>query len=207
MRIDRNIEFFEGSRLPYQVRVIRKSRPIVESYDTYEEAVLARDEIIANYRATGNLMHSKTYEPGKLKIARRKYRSDDLRKAFKSGRPYYSIDTVCKKCNRKHTYHLQQSYQQFLDRDQICQSCCTKTRYDDLLEIRYSKEESNSNNRSTGVKNISFDKDYSKYRITIDRKKARVTRFADTLDEAIAIKESVLDFYKEFDRLPTLDEV
>lgn len=207
MRIDRNISYLKGRQLPYQIRVKRNDLYINESYATYEEAVKARDEIEANYRKTGKIEHSSIYENGRFKLAKARYQTDDLKRSTKSGRPVYSIDTVCKQCNRAHTYQWFKYYQQFLDRDQICQSCCTKARYDDLLEIRYSKEESNSNNRSTGVKNISFDKDYSKYRITIDRKKARVTRFADTLDEAIAIKERVLDFYEQFDRLPTLEEV
>lgn len=56
-------------------------------------------------------------------------------------------------------------------------------------------------------KNVTFDRGYSKHRVTIERKKVRVTRFADTLNEAIAIKERILDFYEKHDRLPTHDEI
>lgn len=207
MRIERNIEFLDGHQLSYQVQVARKTRIIVESYDTYEEAVKARDEIIANYRATGKMIHSSIYENGRLKLAKRRYQSDDLKKTVKSGRKYYSIDVICSRCNRIHTYHRQFYYRQFVDRGQICQACFTKDRYNGLLETRYARTKSNSNNLSTGVKNVTFDRGYSKYRVTIERKKVRVTRFADTLNEAIAVKERVLDFYKDHDRLPTHDEV
>lgn len=208
MRIERNIEFVEGRQLPYQVRVIRETQLITESYATYEEAMKARDEIEANYRETGKLDHSNNYENGKLKLARSRFQSDALRKTKNSsGQTIFVVDTVCKQCNWEQTYQRSDHYHQFLDRGQICQSCFTKNRYNDLLEIRYSNTKANSNNRSTGIKNIVFDKQYSKYRVTIERKKVRVNRFADTLDEAIAIKERILDFWKEFDRLPMRDEV
>lgn len=167
----------------------------------------ARDEIIANYHATGKMTHSSIYENGRLKLAKRRYQSDDLKKTVKSGRKYYSIDVICSRCNRIHTYHRQFYYRQFVDRGQICQACFTKDRYNGLLETRYARTKSNSNNLSTGVKNVTFDRGYSKYRVTIERRKVRVTRFADTLNEAIAIKERILDFYKDHDRLPTHDEV
>ena len=208
MRIDRNIKLIEGRQLPYQVRVIRKTQLITESYATCEEAVKARDEIEANYRETGKLDHSTNYENGKARLARSRFRSDDLKKTKNSsGQTIFAIDTVCKQCNWEQTYRLSDHYHKFLDRGQICQSCFTKNRYDDLLKIRNSRTKSNSNNQSTGVKNVIFDKQYSKYRVTVERKKMRVNKFADTLNEAIAIKERILDFYKEFDRLPTRDEV
>ena len=208
MRIERNIEFVKQRPLPYQVRVIRKTQLIIESYATYEEAVKARDEIEANYRETGKLDHSNNYENGKVRLARSRFQSDNFKKTKNSsGQTVFAIDTVCKQCNWEQTYRLSDHYHKFLDRGEICQSCFTKNRYNDLLEIRYSNTRSNSNNRSTGVKNIVFDKQYSKYRVTIERKKVRVNRFADTLNEAITIKERILDFYREFDRLPTRDEV
>ena len=49
MRIERNIDFFKDSLLPYQVRVIRRNQNISESYATYEEAIAARNEIEANF--------------------------------------------------------------------------------------------------------------------------------------------------------------
>lgn len=208
MRIERNIEFVKQRPLPYQVRVIRKTQLIIESYATYEEAVKARDEIEANYRETGKLDHSNNYENGKVRLARSRFQSDNFKKTKNSsGQTVFAIDTVCKQCNWEQTYQRSDHYHQFLERGQICQSCFTKNRYNDLLEIRYSNTKANSNNRSTGIKNVVFDKQYSKYRVTIERKKARVNRFADTLDKAIAIKERILDFYKEFNRLPTRDEV
>ena len=152
--------------------------------------------------------HSNNHENGKLKLARSRFQSDALRKTkTSSGQTIFAVDTVCKQCNWEQTYQRSDHYHQFLDRGQICQYCFTKNRFNDLLEIRYSNTKANSNNRSTGIKNIVFDKQYSKYRVTIERKKVRVNRFADTLDEAIAIKERILDFWKEFDRLPMRDEV
>lgn len=208
MRIDRNIQFFEDSQLRYQLRIHCNHQMINESYATYDEAVKARDEIEANYRETGELAHSSSYVDGKVKLARSRYQSDDLRKTTNSsGQTTFSIDTVCKQCNRKHTYRMSKDYHQFLDRGQRCRSCLVRNRYDDMLDIRYSIDEPYRSNLSTGVKNVSFNKARSKYRVDIVRRGVRVTRFADTLNEAIAIKERILDFYKDHDRLPTHDEV
>lgn len=208
MRIDRNIRYFEDSHLPYQIRIHRDNQIANESYATYEEAVEARDEIEANYRETGKITHSSNYEYGKLKLARSRYRSDDLKKIeTSSGKIVFAIETVCRQCSRKLTYRHSGSYQRFLDRGQICRSCFAKDRYNELLDIRYSTDEPYRNNCSTGVKNISFDKRLSKYRVDVTRSKSRFTRFADTLDEAIAIKEYVLDFYKRSNRLPEFNEI
>ena len=208
MRIERNISYLEGRQLPYQIRVERAHQFVNESYATYEEAVNARDEIESNYLKTSEIAHSCIYENGKLKAARSRYQSDNLRKTLSSsGKKIYAIDTVCKQCNQKHTYQWARDYHQFLDRGEICHSCLVKNNYDRLLDARNSNDEPNSNNFLTGVKNVTFDKTRSRYRVFINRQKSRFSQHADTLNEAIAIKESVLNFYKEFDRLPTPDEV
>lgn len=207
MRIDRNISYLKGRQLPYQIRVKRNDLYINESYATYEEAVKARDEIEANYCKTGKIEHSSIYENGRFKLAKSRYNSDDLKRSTKSGRPVYSIDTVCKQCNRAHTYQWFKYYQQFLDRGQMCQSCYVKNRYNELLDIRNSNDEPNRNNRLTGVKNVTFNKRLSKYRVVINRDNSRFNLHTNTLNEAIALKERVLDFYEKFDRLPTPEEV
>lgn len=208
MRIDRNISYLEGRQLAYLVSVERGSQFVNESYETYEEALKARDEIEANYAETGKIIHSSNYENGKLKMARSRYKSNDLKKTkSSSGRMIYAVETVCKQCNREHIYQWSKHYHQFLDRGQLCRSCHIKNYYDRMLDIRNSNNVPNSNNESTRVKNITFDKTKSKYRVFVSRSKNRFSVYANTLDEAIAIKEGVLDFYKEFDRLPTHDEV
>lgn len=207
MRIERNISYLNGRRLPYQIRVKRNDLYINESYATYEEAVKARDEIEANYRKTGKIEHSSIYENGRFKLAKSRYNSDDLKRSTKSGRPVYAIDVTCKQCHKDLTYRWCKHYQQFLSRDQICQSCFVKNRYNELLDIRNSNDEPNRNNHLTGVKNVTFNKKLSKYRVVINRDNRRFNLHTNTLNEAIALKERVLDFYEKFDRLPTPDEV
>lgn len=207
MKVERNISYLEGHYLPYHVHISRNHQFINESFDTLEEAVMARDEIRSNYLKTGKLDHSSIYEPGNLKLAQRRYRSKDLKKTTSSGQAVYAIETVCKRCNRKLIYRWHGYYQRFLDRDQLCQSCHKREHYDEFLDTRNANGEPNSNNQSTGIKNITFDRTYSRYRVTVDRQKIRLSRYADSLEEAIAIKERILDFYERFDRLPTSKEI
>ena len=82
-----------------------------------------------------------------------------------------------------------------------------KNRYNELLDIRNSNDEPNRNNHLTGVKNVTFNRKLSKYRVVINRNNRRFNLHTNTLNEAIALKERVLDFYEKHDRLPTRDEV
>lgn len=206
MKVERNIEFLEGNKLPYYVRVTRNRQTIRETYDTLKEAIIARDEIEENYRTTGKMKHSSIYEPGRLKLAKLRYQRDDLKKIINvSGRSVYIINVVCKQCNREYTYRLQKYYQQFLDRGQKCQSCFAKENFDSFIDARNANDKPYSTNRSTGIKNIYFDK--SSYYVKVVRKNQKISKYAHTLNEAIAIKEHILDFYKDHDRLPTRDEV
>ena len=208
VRVAENIRFSEGHPLPYRMRIERDHQIIRESYDSLEEAIAARDEIKSNYLETGQIKHSSIYEWGHLKLAKRKYRSNDLKRlVIASGKSFYSIDTVCKKCGRRKTYRWSGSYQRFIDRGQICKSCYSKDLNGDRLDVRNSVDKCNSDNRTTGIKNISFNKNFSKYCVSITRKKKTIHLYTETLDEAIAIKERILDFYKEFDRLPNVDEI
>ena len=208
MRIERNIDFFEDSLLPYQVRVIRMNQNVSESYATYEEAVAARDEIEANFLETKELTHSSTYESGRYKNARSKYQSDDIKKTIdRYGEPHYSIETVCKQCNSRHTYITHTHYKNFFNRGRRCCACYMKVRAHELTKMRHDSDKAYANNRSTGIKNINFIEDKEKYRVAIERDGSRSIRFTKTLNEALAIKERILDFYEQFDRLPTRAEV
>lgn len=206
MKVERNIDFLEGNKLPYYVRVTRNRQTIRETYDTLKEAIFARDEIEENYHTTGKMKHSSIYEQGRLKLAKRRYQRDDLKKIINvSGQSVYTIDAVCKQCDRRLTYRLQKFYQQFLDRGQKCQSCFAKENFDSFIDARNANDKPYSTNRSTGIKNISFDK--SSYHVKVIRKNQKISKYAHTLNEAIAIKEHILDFYEKHDRLPTHDEI
>lgn len=208
MRIERNIDFYEDSLLPYQVRVIRMRQNICESYATYEEAIAARNEIEANFLKTKELKHSSTYESGRYKNAKSKYQSDDIKKTIdRYGEPHYSIETVCKQCNSRHTYITHTHYKNFLNRGRRCCACSMKFRAHELTKMRHASDKAYANNRSTGIKNINFIDDKEKYRVAIERDSNRAIRFTKTLNEALAIKERILDFYEQFDRLPTRAEV
>lgn len=208
MRIKRNIDFFEDSLLPYQVRVIRHNQNISESYATYEEAIAARNEIEANFLETKELTHSSTYENGRYKNARSKYQSGEIKRTIdRYGEPHYSIETVCKQCNARHTYITHTHYKNFLNRGRRCCSCSMKFRAYELTKMRHASDKAYASNRSTGIKNINFIEDKEKYRVAIERNSNRAIRFTKTLNEALAIKEQILDFYEQFDRLPTRAEV
>ena len=82
-----------------------------------------------------------------------------------------------------------------------------KFRAHELTKMRHASDKAYASNRSTGIKNINFIEDKEKYRVAIERNSNRAIRFTKTLNEALAIKERILDFYEQFDRLPTRAEV
>ena len=77
-------------------------------------------------------------------------------------------------------------------------SCChlIKERmfetHSEKMKFRNEREEANESNQSTGVKNISFVPSLCLYRVDVRRNGVRYYDFASSLEEAIKIKERIL---------------
>lgn len=60
-----------------------------------------------------------------------------------------------------------------------------------------------SSRSNTNMMNITFDRSFDRYAIQITRRGMKFYAVSQTLEEAIAIRDEVLEFYKLYDRLPT----
>ena len=203
-----NIYKTESNR--YAVRIQRridgKRFAISENYLTLEEAIAVRDEILRNFRASGKLQHSKDRRARRLARAIKRFGTDDIveikandisdQTVFVkraeceicgsdiSRSHYFTNSTKCLKCN--------------LEKDSEHQLLMHQKRVD--------RVEANKNN-SLGVKNISYNTRDRQYCIDIVRNGKRFRALALTLDEAIRIKETALEFYKMHGRVPDAYEL
>ena len=75
-----------------------------------------------------------------------------------------------------------------------------------MQQSRLDRVESNKNN-SIGVKNISYNRRRHRYHVEVCRNGERFRALALTLEEAIRIKESALEFYKMHGHVPDAYEL
>ena len=110
-------------------------------------------------------------------------------------KPRRSINDKCTKCDEEVSYKSKAAYQRFLDSDKECLSC----------------RRVNGKKKSWGQSklfNITFDESRGAkpYRVSIFRKGELFYQHIDTLENAIATRDKVLDFYKQNGRLPNEEE-
>ena len=75
------------------------------------------------------------------------------------------------------------------------------------VSARNKNSNANSSNRSTGIKNVSYDPCRCRYLINVRRSKQSFSERSKSLQEAIRIKDRVLEFYDNFNRLPRQNEI
>ena len=110
-------------------------------------------------------------------------------------KPRRSINDKCTKCCEEVSYKSKAAYQRFLDADKECLSC----------------RRADGKKKSWGQSklfNITFDESRGSkpYRVSIFRKGELFYQHIDTLENAIATRNKVLDFYKQDGRLPNEEE-
>ena len=71
--------------------------------------------------------------------------------------------------------------------------------YSEKLKLRNKRKEANVSNKSTGIKNISFHSRNRLYIVSITRKGINHSKYASSLEEAIKIKERILQDLGELD--------
>lgn len=189
----------------YAVRICRKIDGefvnVTEIYRTLDEAIAARDKILETLRLDAKLRHSKSKRDRRLARAIERFGTEDIVEikannvsdqtlfvkrteceicgADISRSHYFMNSTKCLKCNlKKGSEHQRLNHQKRIDR-----------------------VEANKNNQ-LGIKNISYNDRYHQYCIDIVRNSKRFRAYAETLDEAILIKEKALAFFKEHGHLP-----
>lgn len=209
MRIDRNINYFDNSDLPYQIAIERKDLVVCESFKSLEEAIEARNEIEQTFSSTGELKHSSLHEEGLKSLACARFGTNDVVKIESEDDSKYRYAAIakCNECGKENMYIYVRYYKAFLNRNRLCQSCHMKTRTEEIAERLRSRKEPNSTNRTTGIKNICYDTENQIYLFNIRRNGAKYVRRFKDLDQAIDHKSEVLNFYNNYKRLPNKDEI
>lgn len=104
----------------------------------------------------------------------------------------------CSRCNRVIETRRKDTYSAFLKSDRLCGQC----RVSDAMQRRIAKDIP-SNSNKLGERNIWFDERMNRYMVGITRSGESFTCSAKSLEEAISIKKSVLEFIDSNGRAPT----
>ena len=104
----------------------------------------------------------------------------------------------CSRCNRVTETQSKANYTNFVNADNICGMC----RISDAIARNVSSDTPNKSNKLS-VRNISFDKRSNRYNVSVARHGESFTCSAKSLEEAISIKKSVLEFIDSNGRVPT----
>ena len=197
----------------YAVSITRRRNTFFSAFNTLEEALQVRDRVLQFYEESGRLPSAK-----ELGLRRREHRLKTDRHREK----YISLDKTCGK--RPYRVLISKNRVSFVKnfatledaiktRDEVLgffkefdrlpnreeQETLFDVKFKDLKNLS-DKKDSNSN---TSKKNITFDKSFNRYAIQITRKGMKFYAVSQSLEEAIKLRDEVLEFYKLYDRLPT----
>lgn len=201
--IAKNIIFRDHGSYRYKVDISRDYKVLIESFETFEEALAARDEIIETYNSTGILKHSSAYEDRNLVKARKRFNEENVLRVNNR----YAAQCNCSRCNKQVTFVESRHYERFLNRDKICTSCRQSDHVKAITSEVKKKDIPFRNNVTTGIKNVYFDKSTDSYRVSIARDGKRLMLRAKTLKTAIYLKKQVLSFYHSYGHLPSSKEM
>lgn len=201
--IAKNIIFRDHGSYRYKVDISRDYKVIIESFESFEEALAARDEIIETYNSTGILKHSSAYEDRNLVKARKRFNEENVLRV----EDRYAAQCDCSRCKKKVTFREVRHYERFVARDRLCVSCCQSDHVKAITSEVKKKDIPFRNNVTTGIKNVYFDRSTNSYRVSIARDGHRLSLRAKSLKAAIYLKKQVLSFYHSYGHLPSSKEM
>lgn len=197
----------------YAVSITRKRNTFFRAFNTLEEALQVRDRVLQFYEESGRLPSTK-----EIGLRRREHRL----KTDHHREKYISLDKTCGKRpyrvliskNRvsfvKHFATLEDAIKtrdEILDFFKEFDRLPNREEQETLFDVKFKtiknlsdKTHSRSN---TSMMNITFDRSFDRYAIQITRRGTKFYAVSQTLEEAIAIREEILKFYDDNDRLPT----
>ena len=176
----------------FAVRIVRKIgeeyATVTEIYSTLEEAIAARDAILRNFESTKDLQNSNDKRARRLARAIKRFGTEDIveiKANEVSDRTLFIKRAECEICGTD----ISRSH--YFMKSTKCSKCnlVKGSEHQRLIhQKRIDRVEANKNNQ-LGIKNISYNTRYHRYCIDIVRNGKRFRAYAETLDEAILIKE------------------
>ena len=206
-QIARNISLKPKGTFKYKVEVARRGKVIIESYETFEEAVKARDEIETRYEESSILSNSSLYIDRNLVLAKRRFNTENIVQVKVGDSLRYAASCKCSKCCKEQIFIESRYYNNFLKRDRVCKECDSSDRIKRATKQMHNRKDALSTNVTTGIKNVCYDQSNRDYRVAIMRDGKRLSLHAKTLRSAVALKSRVLNFYDSYGRLPALNEI
>lgn len=188
----KNISFIERKNL-WCVRFERHKFYKCYYFDTLEEAKIYREKVRVFIEENDRLPSRE-----ELGLSRRKA---VVHKSLRRNRAK-TFDVECSRCGAKHRYRKQLYFDNFERRGRLCKSCSTT----DVIRMICERDEPNETNQ-LGIRNISIDTRSHKYRVDIFRNGKRSHATYETLQEALAAKSKILDYFKEHGELPSSSEI
>lgn len=201
--IAKNIIFRDHGSYRYKVDISRDYKVLIESFETFEEALAARDEIIETYNSTGVLKHSSDYEDRNLVKARRRFNKENVLRVNNR----YVAQCNCSRCNKQVSFVEIRKYEKFIAKGRLCLSCRQSDHVKAITSEVKKKDIPFRNNLTTGIKNVCFDRNTNSYRVSVARDGKRLMLRAKTLKTAIYLKKQVLSFYQSYGHLPSSKEM
>ena len=173
----------------YVVSITRKDDNFYLHVTTLDEAVKIRNQVYSFYERRGRFPSR-----AELGIQRRQSRS--------KGRKIRTEDTICSMCGSEYRFKSLRRYEEFIQSGKICGYCQRKQIHDTSI----------STENATGAlqeKYITLDKTYAtgtRYRVCVTKDRQYFAKTYGTLEEAIKIRDEIVNFHKENGRLPNAQE-
>lgn len=200
----------------YFVQILRDRKKFGQAFNTLEEAIEVRDKAIQFYEEFRRLPTAK-----ELGLKRREHRREDGRLQER----YVSLE----KKYRKRPYRLSitkngvyfvKNFETLEDavktRDEVLEffnkfdRLPNREEQETMFNINHKRREKHTDlkrsNSNTRQMNITFNKSYNRYQIQLTRQQQKFSEISYSLEEAIAIRDEVLKFYKDHGRLPSKTE-
>lgn len=200
----------------YFVQIFRDRKKFSQAFNTLEEAIDVRDQVLEFYDEFRRIPSSK-----ELGLKRREHRRDNGRLRER----YISLE----KKYRKHPYRLSMTKhgvyfvknfatleEAIETRDKLLQffkefdRLPNREEQESLFNIKFKRRENHTNlkrsNSNTGLMNITFNRSFDRYQIQLTRNRTKFSEISHSLEEAIAIRDEALKFYEDHGRLPSKSE-
>lgn len=187
----KNISFVERKNL-WCVRFERHKFYKCYYFDTLEEARIYREKVRVFIKEHDCL-------PSREELGLSKRKSTVYKRPLTRKRKSFEVE--CARCGEKHIYRSTLYLDNFKSRNNLCKSCYMQEIVKQICE----RDEPNYTNQ-LGIRNISIDPRSNRYRLEITRNKVHFLRLFDTLEEAVKVKERVLNYFKEHGELPSNEE-
>ena len=200
----------------YFVQIFRDRKKFSQAFNTLEEAIDARDKAIQFYEEFRRLPSAK-----EIGLIRREHRRqpDRLRERYISLEKKYRKNPY-RLSITKHGVYFVKNFETLEDaiksRDEVLEffnefdRLPNREEQESLFNIKFKRRENHTNlkrsNSNTRQMNITFNKSYNRYQIQLTRQQQKFSEISYSLEEAIAIRDEVLKFYKDYGRLPSKTE-